>query len=123
MRILGDALVIPLSGLSLASGLVLALGTPWRLFQYRWITVKFWLTLAAATASVFALTARLREAADLATAHPADSIADMHLGLARYNMVIVPAVALTLYLATVTLSVLKPWGRRARWKGVREARG
>lgn len=116
MRILGDALIVPLSLLSLTSGLALALGTPWRLFQYRWVSTKFWLTLAATTASVFALTARLHEAADLATGHPTGSIADMHLGFARYNMVIVPSVALTLYLVTVTLSVFKPWGRRTGWK-------
>ncbi|MGW7259437.1 hypothetical protein [Streptomyces sp. NPDC054834] len=36
----------------------------------------------------------------------------MDLGFIRYNMVIVPAVALLLYLANVILSVFKPWGRR-----------
>ncbi|MGW4561545.1 hypothetical protein ACWEN3_03750 [Streptomyces sp. NPDC004561] len=37
----------------------------------------------------------------------------MDLGFIRYNMVIVPAVALLLYLANVILSVFKPWGRRS----------
>jgi hypothetical protein len=47
----------------------------------------------------------------------------MHLGFARYNQVIVPAIALALYLVTVTLSVFKPWGRRPRWKNARVAGG
>ncbi|MDH6138345.1 hypothetical protein P3T35_000322 [Kitasatospora sp. GP30] len=110
MRLLGDALIVPLSLLTLLSGLALALGTPWRLFKYRWVTVKFWLTLAAAAASIVELTARLHEAARLVARHPAGTIADMHLGFTRYNLVIIPTVALSVYLTNVVLSVLKPSG-------------
>ncbi|WP_031063760.1 hypothetical protein [Streptomyces sp. NRRL WC-3742] len=112
MPLLGDVLVLPLSLVTLLSGLLLSLGTPWGLFKYRWVAVKFWLTLAAAGASVFALTARLHEAADLAARHPTGSIAEMHLGFTRYNLVIIPTVALSVYTVSVVLSVLKPSGRR-----------
>lgn len=111
MQLLGDVLILPLSLLSLASGLVLALGTPWGLFRYRWISTKFWLTLAAAAASIFGLTARLDEAAHVVAHHPTGPISAMHLGFARYNLVIIPSVALTVYTANVVLSVVKPWGR------------
>ncbi|MEV7353521.1 DUF2269 domain-containing protein [Kitasatospora sp. NPDC091276] len=111
MPLLGDALVFPLSLLSLLTGLLLALGTPWRLFRYRWVAVKFWLTLAATAASIFELTARLHEAAHLVDQHPTGTIADMHLGFTRYNLVIIPIVALSVYVANVVLSVVKPSGR------------
>ncbi|MEV6290518.1 DUF2269 domain-containing protein [Streptomyces sp. NPDC051896] len=112
MGMLGDPLIVPLSLLTLLSGVVLSVGTPWGLFRYYWVAVKFWLTLAATAASVFALTARLHEAVHAVQRHPTGPIAAMHLGFVRYDTVIVPAVALLLYLAMVALSVFKPWGRR-----------
>ncbi|MGW7523356.1 DUF2269 domain-containing protein [Streptomyces sp. NPDC054783] len=112
MGMLGDALIVPLSLLTLLSGVVLSLGTPWGLFRYYWVAVKFWLTLAATAASAFALTARLHDAVHAVARHPTGSIAAMHLGFVRYDTVIVPAVALLLYLSIVVLSVFKPWGRR-----------
>ena len=112
MKILGDTLVIPLSLAALLSGLWLSLATPWRLFSWRWVTVKFWLTLAAAAASIFALRARLDQAAHVAAAHPVGTIAQMHLGSLRSSMVIIPSVAMCVYLANVAISVTKPWGRK-----------
>ncbi|MFI2609247.1 DUF2269 domain-containing protein [Kitasatospora sp. NPDC018619] len=112
MGLLGDALVLPLGLLTFLSGVVLGLGTSWGLFRYHWVSVKFWLTLGALAASVLALTDRLHEAVRAADAHPTGPITVAELGFVRYNTVIVPAVALTLYLAIVILSVYKPWGRR-----------
>lgn len=117
MKVLGDTLIIPISLLSLATGLWLSLATPWGLFRYRWVAAKFWLTLAATVASVFALRARLNEAARSAVEHPTGSIAAMHLGFERYNLVIVPSIALCVYLANVAIAVAKPWGRRAPGRG------
>lgn len=54
--------------------------------------------------------ARLHETTDRANADPAVSIAGMHLGFTRYNVAIFPPVALTLYLATVTLSIFQAMG-------------
>jgi len=112
IKIIGDVLVIPVSLLSLLTGLWLSLATPWGLFRYRWVLTKFWLTLAATAASVFALRARLNEAAQSTADHPTGSIASMHLGFERYNLVIVPSIALCVYLANVAIAVAKPWGRR-----------
>ncbi|MET7727613.1 DUF2269 domain-containing protein [Streptomyces mirabilis] len=112
MGMLGDVLIIPLSLLTLLSGVVLALGTSWGLFRFYWVSTKFWLTLAATVASIFAFLARLHDAVHAVARHPAGPISAMDLGFIRYNMVIIPAVALLLYLANVVLSVFKPWGRR-----------
>ncbi|MFD9689490.1 DUF2269 domain-containing protein [Kitasatospora sp. NPDC059088] len=112
MGLLGDALILPLSLLTFLSGVALGLGTSWGLFRYYWVSTKFWLTLGAMAASVFALTARLHDAVRVADAHPTGPIPVADLGFVRYNTVIVPAVALALYLFNVILSVYKPWGRR-----------
>ncbi|MGW3227033.1 DUF2269 domain-containing protein [Kitasatospora sp. NPDC001095] len=112
MGLLGDTLILPLSLLTFLSGVVLGLGTPWGLFRYHWVSAKFWLTLGAVTASVLALPDRLHDAVRVADAHPTGPITVADLGFVRYNTVIVPAVALTLYLVSVVLSVYKPWGRR-----------
>jgi hypothetical protein len=112
LPMLGDVLIPPFSLLSLGSGLILALGTPWRLFRYRWVAVKFWLTLAAALASNLALPARLHEAARAATVHPTGSIDQMNLGFIPYDLVIISCAAITVYTTAVVLSVAKPWGRR-----------
>ncbi|MEU6573527.1 DUF2269 domain-containing protein [Streptomyces sp. NPDC046805] len=69
MEMLGGVLITPLSLLTLVSGIVLSLGTPWGLFRYYWVSTKFWLTLAATVASIFALTARLHDAADAVARH------------------------------------------------------
>jgi hypothetical protein len=113
MPILGDTLIIPLGLLSLSSGLVLSLGTRWRLFRYYWVAAKFWMTIAATAASIFALRARLHEAADIVRRHPTGPL---HPGFVRYNLVIVPSVALCVYLTNVILSVVKPWGQRAPFR-------
>ncbi|GHF55933.1 hypothetical protein GCM10018790_37320 [Kitasatospora xanthocidica] len=127
MGMLGDALVLPLSLLTFLSGVALGLGTSWGLFRYYWVSTKFWLTLAAMAASVFALTARLHDAVRVADVHPSGPIPVAELGFVRYNTVIVPAVALSLYLFNVALSVYKPWGRRgtatARRRRIPEAGG
>ncbi|MFJ6775193.1 DUF2269 domain-containing protein [Kitasatospora sp. NPDC091257] len=112
MGLLGDALILPLSLLTFLSGVALGLGTSWGLFRYYWVSTKFWLTLGAMTASVLALTDRLHDAVRVVDAHPIGPITVADLGFVRYNTVIVPAVALTLYLFNVILSVYKPWGRR-----------
>ncbi|MGW4696438.1 DUF2269 domain-containing protein [Kitasatospora cineracea] len=112
MAMPGDAPVVPPSPTSLASGVVLALGTRWGLFRFRWVAVKFWLTPAATAASVLALTARPHEAARAAERHPTGSVPAVEPGFPRYHLAIVPTVALLLHLADVVLSVFKPWGRR-----------
>ncbi|MFJ2191157.1 DUF2269 domain-containing protein [Kitasatospora sp. NPDC087861] len=120
MGMLGDALILPLSLLTFLSGVALGLGTSWGLFRYYWVSTKFWLTLAAMAASVLALTDRLHDAVRVVAAHPTGPITAADLGFVRYNTVIVPSVALALYLLNVVLSVFKPWGRRP--EGARRGR-
>ncbi|MER5894926.1 DUF2269 domain-containing protein [Streptomyces sp. NPDC001876] len=96
MKVFGDWLVVPVALLSLLSGLVLSLGTPWGLARHRWVWTKFWLTLITAGLSIFSLRPGIDEAA-------AQGVADI-------DLVIAPSVATATYLFITAISVLKPWG-------------
>lgn len=108
MKVFTDWLVLPLALLTLLSGLLLALGTPWGLARHRWVYTKFWLTLLTTAASAFALRPGINEAARTVDAgQPITDTADLVAG---------PLVSLGAYVFMTVLSVLKPWGltRRGR---------
>ncbi|MEV5607080.1 DUF2269 domain-containing protein [Streptomyces sp. NPDC052225] len=108
MKLFADWLVIPLALLTLLSGLVLSLGTPWGLARHRWIYVKFWLTLATTTASVLVLRPGVDDAvATISAGGQVPRAADLLAG---------PIVSLASYVFMTAISVLKPWGltRRGR---------
>ncbi|GAA1893690.1 DUF2269 domain-containing protein [Streptantibioticus ferralitis] len=107
MRIFGDWLVIPVSLVSLLSGLLLSLGTHWGLARHRWVYTKFWLTLAATAASIFALRTIIGQAADAVAA-------EAPVPAGGRDLVVAPSVALSLYVFITAISVLKPWGRTRR---------
>ncbi|WP_233621474.1 PDR/VanB family oxidoreductase [Amycolatopsis sp. WAC 04182] len=100
-------IVIPSVVLTIVTGLVLSLGTPWGLVEHRWVLTKFLISLsipaAAAVESrwVTELVARTEDPA----ARPGA------LGVAL--VITVGGFAISLWAATI-LSVLKPWGR-TRW--------
>ncbi|MFD5347933.1 DUF2269 domain-containing protein, partial [Streptomyces anulatus] len=75
MKTFGDWLVVPVALLSLVSGLVLSLGTPWGLARYRWVWTKFWLTLVTTGLSIFSLRPGINAAA-------ADGVVDIDLVIA-----------------------------------------
>jgi hypothetical protein len=112
MKIFGDWLVVPISLLSLTTGLVLSLGTPWGLARHHWVHVKFWLTLAATGASIFALRATI-DAAATAVSRGSGTAATAP------SLVAAPSVALTLYVFMTAISVLKPWGLTTRGRRLR----
>ncbi|SCF62183.1 hypothetical protein GA0115259_100257 [Streptomyces sp. MnatMP-M17] len=105
MKILVDWPIIPVALLALISGLVLSLGTPWGLARYRWVWIKFWLTLITFGAKVFALRPGIHTAA--AT------------GIPDSSLVAAPTVATSAYLLMTAISVLKPWGLTRRGRRLR----
>lgn len=112
MKIFGDWLVLPVALLSLVSGLVLSLGTPWGLARYRWVVIKFWLTLLTLLLSVFALRPGINHlAAEAVACTPAPG----------FPLVVAPAVATATYFFLTALSVLKPWGPTKRGRRLRAA--
>jgi hypothetical protein len=113
MKLFADWLVIPLALLTLLSGLVLSLGTPWGLARHRWVYVKFWLTLATTAASVLALRPGVDHAvAALSAGEPLTRPSDLLAG---------PIVSLIAYVFMTAISVLKPWGLTRRGRKHRSA--
>lgn len=113
MDVFGDWLVLPLALLTFVTGLTLSLGTHWGLARHRWVWTKFWLTLAAGTASLLALRPELDHAAAQVTAgEPVDG----------FSLLFPPSVSLSLYVFMTALSVLKPWGPTRRGRRARATR-
>ncbi len=52
MNLISRFVIIPMSLAALATGLLQALGTPWGLFRYYWIVVKFGLAIFASFALI-----------------------------------------------------------------------
>ncbi|MFD7321320.1 DUF2269 family protein [Streptomyces sp. NPDC059875] len=100
MKVFADWLLAPVAVTTLVSGLVLSLGTPWGLARHRWVWIKFWITLATAAATVFALRPEIEHAAAA--------------GVPDASLVAAPAVSTTAYLFMTAISVLKPWGLTRR---------
>ncbi|MFG3254028.1 DUF2269 domain-containing protein [Streptomyces sp. NPDC048172] len=113
MKVFGDWLLAPLSLLTLATGLILSLGTHWGLARHRWVWTKFWLTLVTTAASIFAFRATIDSAVSAAGAGQA---------VAPVDLLVPPCVALSAYLFMTALSVLKPWGPTRRGRTARARR-
>ncbi|MFF2849964.1 DUF2269 domain-containing protein [Streptomyces sp. NPDC058001] len=113
MKVFTDWLILPVALITLGTGLLLSLGTPWGLAQHRWVYTKFWLTLVTTAASVFALRPSVDNAAAQAVAGvPVEGAA---------GLVVPPLVSLSAYAFMTALSVLKPWGLTRRGRKVRSS--
>ncbi len=106
-------LIIPMSLAALLSGLVQAIGTPWGLVRYYWVTTKLLLTVGAIvllTLHTGSLLPALSAAADSSpTVHSSHG---QHGKLSpRVHLVVAAGGTLLVLLVTLGLSVYKPWGR------------
>ncbi|MEU6544022.1 DUF2269 family protein [Streptomyces sp. NPDC046859] len=112
MKLFADWLLLPLALLTLVSGLVLALGTPWGLARHRWVYTKFWLTLGTTAATAFVLRPAVNAAvAEVAAGGSLPDTGDVLMG---------PVVSLSAYVFMTVISVLKPWGLTRRGRRRRE---
>lgn len=100
-------IVIPSVVLTIITGLVVALGTPWGLVKHWWVLVKFVISLSIPAAA--AVESRWVTELVARTADPAGKPGTLGVALA----IVVGGFAVLLWTATV-LSVVKPWGR-TRW--------
>ncbi len=128
MELIGLFIIVPFSFASLLTGLVLALGTPWGLFQHYWILVKFLLTTGAIIVLVMHTNAmkdaasRVSAAAEILSSvriHLSASGAGGHLGDVQMQLLVAVGAGLLVLLTTTTLGVYKPRGRT--WYGRRQA--
>ncbi|MET9359987.1 DUF2269 domain-containing protein [Streptomyces sp. NPDC006632] len=102
MKVFGDWLVVPIALATLATGVVLSLGTRWGLARHHWVWVKFWLTLITLCLSAFSLRPEINSA--------------VAAGVPDISLVAAPVVSSSAYFFMTAVSVLKPWGltRRGR---------
>jgi hypothetical protein len=110
MNLLSKFVIIPMSLAALATGLLQALGTPWGLFRYYWILVKFGLAILATNALLIHQFAVMGEAARRVSGAAAEALFTPDLLSLKTELVRAPSVAIVFLLTATTLGVYKPWG-------------
>src|SRR5690349_17555294 len=95
---LGNMLALRACLLTLATGLLLSLGTPWGLIRHYWVIAKLVLTTALMLADIF-------------TIDPLLSRAAAGLGPRSPSLAAVSAAQIAVLLVTMVITVFKPWGR------------
>ena len=117
MDAIGQFVIVPLSVLSLATGLVQSLGTHWGLVRHYWVLTKFALTVVATSLLLLHQFTAVASAAERAATGGMGVLPDV--GRLGTQLVFDAAFAVVVLLFTTTLSVFKPWGR-TRYSQVRE---
>ena len=98
--------IVPLCVASLASGVVLSLGTPWGLVRHHWVVVKLVITAI----STVVLIIHLQPMGQLADAAAHQVLAPADLRGLRIQLTIDAGAALAALIVATVLSVYKPRG-------------
>ncbi|MGH9213254.1 MAG: hypothetical protein ACRD2C_21675 [Acidimicrobiales bacterium] len=93
--------------LSLATGVVLGLGTRYGLVRYWWVATKLALNLLLAMLVLVALGPEVSDAAERGDRFTAGESASLDVG----DLIFPPIVSPLALLAAILLGVFKPWGR------------
>src|SRR5713226_8197321 len=107
MNLISRFVIIPMCFAALATGLLQALGTPWGLFRYYWILLKFGLATFALLVHQFGVMA---EAAKRVSRAAAETLFSANFGPLKTELVRAPSLAILLLLVAASLGVYKPWG-------------
>ena len=110
MDLISRFIIIPMCFAALATGLLQALGTPWGLFRYYWILVKFGLAVFATFALLVHQFVAMAEAAKRVSGAAAETLFSADFGPLKTELVRAPSLAIVLLLVVTTLGVYKPWG-------------
>ena len=118
MDLVGRALIVPMSLAASATGLILAVGTPWGLIRYNWVVAKLLLTVVAVVGLLLHQYTAVSAAAALASGSPADSLPFARLHQLGTQLLADSSLAVVLLVAATALSVFKPWGLTAHGQRV-----
>lgn len=110
MDLISRFVIVPMCFAALVTGLVQALGTPWGLFRYYWVTLKFGLVIFATFALLVHQFAVVAEAAKRVSGTATGTLFSADLGALKSELVRAPSLAIVLLLVVTTLGVYKPWG-------------
>lgn len=108
MHLFDLTLIIPLVLLSLITGLMVSLGTPWGLFHYWWVVVKLLISLGIVGFAAVQENFWVRGLAEQTARQPASNVHTVALAL----VICMVSFFVALWIATI-LSIYKPWGRTA----------
>jgi hypothetical protein len=109
MSALASWVLIPVVFISLTSGLVLGLSTPWGLVRHWWVLAKCGIAVALTATGILLMLPQLDQVI-VSDGEPVQ----MQTLLAR-------SLALVLLLAATGLSVVKPWGKTPHGRAVQAA--
>jgi hypothetical protein len=108
MNIIGQLAIVPLSILTLVTGIVEALGTHWGLLRYYWVLTKLALTVGA---TLLLLLHQFNAVAGAARVAASTAIGARPLvGGLGTQLVFDASLAAAVLLVTTVLSIYKPWG-------------
>jgi hypothetical protein len=99
--------LIPVVVFALASGLALALSTPWGLVRYWWVIVKCGIAGTLAAMGLLLMLPRLQQ------------IITREAEPVRMESLIGRSIALALLLVATGISVIKPWGKTPHGRSAR----
>jgi hypothetical protein len=100
-------LVFPFAVISLVSGVVLSVGTPWGLFRHLWVTAKLAINVAMLAVSGALLSRFVEEAADRARDGVGVGVGDL-----GPRILVGSTAGFVLLVVATALSVYRPRGRR-----------
>lgn len=107
MNLIAWYVILPFCLLSLATGIIQSLATPWGLLKHYWVAAKLILTLGATFLLVMHMPL-INQTAEMTSERPSPN-PGLH-GL-TINLFIKSGLALITLLATTTISIYKPWGK------------
>ncbi len=110
MNLIGLYLIVPLSLVALATGLIQALGTHWGLVRQYWVVAKFLLTILAIYALLMHQFTAVEDAAKLVSERAAPTFLSAELRLVGTELLSDVSGALLVLLVVTALAVYKPWG-------------
>ena len=106
MQMITWAVIVPLSGASLVTGVIQSLGTPWGLFRHYWVVAKLGIAVVASLLLVLH-TQPIGAVAAVAAERP---IAPVDLRQLRLQLVADSVAAVVALIAATALSIYKPQG-------------
>jgi len=120
LRLIDDWMIIPAAIGSLLTGLLLSWLTPWGFFKWRWVTVKWGLTVIMTLFGVFYLSPWLHEMADITVSDPIGVLHNETFLAKRWLLSLSGGPMFLAMFFLVFISVVTPWS--ARYKGKSSSR-
>lgn len=107
MEVSTRLVIVPFCLASFLTGLIQALSTRWGLFKYYWIVVKLFLTFAMTVL----LLLHLPPIKYLAGVAAENTVSKTNQALLAIDLIKKAGAAILVLLATITISIYKPWGK------------